>query len=49
MCVILMYTLLLQVIRHPDIDDQVAERIILWSHHEKMVIIDQTLALFGGM
>ena len=42
-------TLLRQVLRHPYIRDHIAEGIILWSHHEKMVIIDQTLAFFGGM
>jgi len=36
-------------LRHPYIRDHIAEGVIFWSHHEKMVIVDQTLALFGGM
>jgi len=41
--------MLWQVIRHPDPDDHLFERIIFWSHHEKIVVVDQTLAFFGGM
>jgi hypothetical protein len=31
-----------QVLRHPDLTP------LLWSHHEKLVIVDQSIAFFGG-
>ena len=37
------------MILHPDADDHVEEGgVLIWSHHEKMVVVDQTLAFFGG-
>ncbi|CAF4998804.1 unnamed protein product, partial [Rotaria sp. Silwood1] len=37
----------IKVIRHPDLN--IKDRVILWSHHEKMVIIDQKIAFVGGI
>ena len=38
----------IKVLRHPDhIKDQLNS--IFWAHHEKLVIIDQTVAFFGGI
>lgn len=34
------------VLRHPD---HLSEGILLWAHHEKVVVIDQTMAYVGGM
>ncbi|VDO11174.1 unnamed protein product [Rodentolepis nana] len=34
------------VIRHPD---HLRDFVLLWSHHEKMVIIDQSIAYVGGI
>lgn len=34
-----------QVLRHPD---HLSEGILLWAHHEKVVVIDQTVAYVGG-
>jgi len=36
------------VIRHPD---HVAgsNRVLLWAHHEKIVVIDQKTAFLGGL
>ena len=37
----------IKILRHPDhMKDQSS---ILWAHHEKLVIIDQTVAFFGGI
>ena len=35
-----------QVLRHPEILDT---GVLFWSHHEKIVVIDQTLAFVGGI
>ena len=35
-----------KVLRHPD---HFFDGVFLWSHHEKFVIIDQTLAFMGGI
>lgn len=36
----------LQVIRHPD---HVSSTVYLWAHHEKIVVIDQSVAFVGGI
>uniref|UniRef100_A0AAR2LKL2 Phospholipase n=1 Tax=Pygocentrus nattereri TaxID=42514 RepID=A0AAR2LKL2_PYGNA len=36
----------IKVMRHPD---HVASVVFLWAHHEKMVVIDQTVAFVGGL
>ncbi|KAL3311934.1 hypothetical protein Ciccas_009480 [Cichlidogyrus casuarinus] len=36
----------IHVIRHPH---HFSNRVLLWSHHEKSVIIDQTIAFIGGI
>ena len=36
----------LQVFHHPEILDA---GVLFWSHHEKIVVIDQTLAFVGGI
>ncbi|XP_065911385.1 phospholipase D2-like [Dysidea avara] len=36
----------IMVLRHPD---HLSEGILLWAHHEKIVVIDQTVAYVGGM
>ncbi|XP_053503803.1 phospholipase D1-like [Ictalurus furcatus] len=36
----------IKVMRHPD---DVASGVFLWSHHEKMVAIDQSVAFMGGL
>uniref|UniRef100_T1J7Z2 Phospholipase n=1 Tax=Strigamia maritima TaxID=126957 RepID=T1J7Z2_STRMM len=35
----------IKVLRHPD----VAQATLLWAHHEKIVVIDQTYAFLGGL
>lgn len=35
-----------QVMRHPD---HVSSSVYLWAHHEKIVIIDQSVAFVGGI
>ncbi|XP_065912688.1 phospholipase D2-like [Dysidea avara] len=39
------------VIRHPDTDDRIVagKGAILYTHHEKSVIVDQTIAFVGGL
>jgi phospholipase D1/2 len=37
----------LKVIRHPD--HYPKGGVFLWTHHEKMVVIDQKIAFVGGM
>ena len=34
------------MLRHPD---HFSTGVFLWSHHEKLVIIDQTMAFVGGL
>lgn len=41
-----MYFCLLQVMRHPD---HMPSTALLWAHHEKTVVIDQSLAFLGGI
>jgi phospholipase D1/2 len=36
-----------QVIRHPD--HYRSSGVFLWSHHEKLVVIDQKIAFVGGI
>ncbi|TRY96720.1 hypothetical protein DNTS_032203, partial [Danionella cerebrum] len=36
----------IKVMRHPD---HVASVVFLWAHHEKMVVIDQSVAFMGGL
>lgn len=36
----------LKVLRHPD---HVKAGVLLWAHHEKLVIVDQTYAFVGGI
>ena len=38
--------IILQVFRHPN---HIQTSVFLWSHHEKIVVIDQTLAFIGGI
>ena len=35
-----------QVMRHPD---HVSSSVYLWAHHEKIVVIDQSVAFVGGI
>ena len=37
----------IQVLRHPN--HALIEGTIFWTHHEKMLVIDQSLAFFGGL
>ncbi|CAF4405620.1 unnamed protein product [Rotaria sp. Silwood2] len=37
----------IKVIRHPDLNTR--DGVLLWSHHEKMVVIDQKIAFIGGI
>ena len=40
----------IKVLRHPDrINEPNQFLTIMWAHHEKLVIIDQSLAYFGGI
>ncbi|XP_048380134.1 phospholipase D2 [Stegostoma tigrinum] len=34
------------VMRHPD---HVSSTVLLWAHHEKLVVVDQSLAFLGGL
>uniref|UniRef100_UPI00398F5682 phospholipase D2-like isoform X2 n=1 Tax=Pristiophorus japonicus TaxID=55135 RepID=UPI00398F5682 len=34
------------VMRHPD---HVSSTVLLWAHHEKLVLVDQTVAFLGGL
>lgn len=36
----------MQVMRHPD---HVSSTVYLWAHHEKLVVIDQSIAFVGGI
>nr|XP_033780162.1 phospholipase D2 isoform X2 [Geotrypetes seraphini] len=36
----------IKVMRHPD---HVSSIVFLWAHHEKMVVIDQSIAFLGGL
>ncbi|XP_029437631.1 phospholipase D2 isoform X2 [Rhinatrema bivittatum] len=36
----------IKVMRHPD---HVSSNVFLWAHHEKMVVIDQSVAFLGGL
>ena len=36
----------IKVLRHPD---HVSSGVLLWAHHEKLVLIDQTVAFVGGI
>lgn len=35
-----------QVMRHPD---HVSSAVYLWAHHEKIIVIDQSVAFVGGI
>lgn len=35
-----------QVMRHPD---HVSSAVYLWAHHEKIVVVDQSVAFVGGI
>lgn len=35
-----------QVMRHPD---HVSSIVFLWAHHEKLVVVDQSVAFLGGL
>ena len=40
----------IKVLRHPDrINDPNQFLTIMWAHHEKLVIVDQSVAYFGGI
>ncbi|XP_078734754.1 phospholipase D1-like [Lampetra fluviatilis] len=36
----------IKVLRHPD---HVSSTVLFWAHHEKLVVIDQTVAFLGGI
>lgn len=36
----------IQVMRHPD---HVSSSVYFWAHHEKIVVIDQSVAFVGGI
>lgn len=36
----------IKVLRHPD---HARAGVLLWAHHEKIVVIDQSLAFLGGI
>lgn len=36
----------LQVMRHPD---HIKSSVYLWTHHEKIVCVDQSIAFLGGI
>jgi len=36
----------LKVMRHPD---HVSSAVYLWAHHEKIVVVDQSVAFVGGI
>ena len=36
----------IQVLRHPD---HAAGGVLFWAHHEKLVVVDQTIAFLGGI
>lgn len=36
----------IKVLRHPD---HAKAGVLLWAHHEKMVVVDQTYAFVGGI
>lgn len=42
----LYFTFVSQVMRHPD---HVSSSVYLWAHHEKLVVIDQSVAFVGGI
>ena len=40
----------IKVLRHPDhINEPNKLYAIMWAHHEKLVVIDQSVAYFGGV
>ena len=40
----------IRVIRHPNhVSINPYESALYWSHHEKMVVVDQAIAIIGGM
>lgn len=43
---LLQFLIILQIFRHPN---HIQTNVFLWSHHEKIVVIDQTLAFVGGI
>nr|XP_056719556.1 phospholipase D2 [Euleptes europaea] len=36
----------IKVMRHPD---HVSSTVVLWAHHEKLVVVDQSVAFLGGL
>lgn len=40
------YMFVSQVMRHPD---HVSSSVYLWAHHEKIVVVDQSVAFVGGI
>lgn len=38
--------LCLKVMRHPD---HVSSSVYLWAHHEKIIVVDQSVAFVGGI
>lgn len=40
------HVFVVQVMRHPD---HVSSSVYLWAHHEKIVVIDQSVAFVGGI
>lgn len=45
MCAVF-HVFVVQVMRHPD---HVSSSVYLWAHHEKIVVIDQSVAFVGGI
>uniref|UniRef100_A0A4W5Q7R1 phospholipase D n=1 Tax=Hucho hucho TaxID=62062 RepID=A0A4W5Q7R1_9TELE len=45
-CVLNVCVFFLQVMRHPD---HVSSSVYLWAHHEKIIVIDQSVAFVGGI
>lgn len=40
----------IKVLRHPDhINEPNQLLTLMWAHHEKLVIVDQSVAYFGGI
>ena len=38
-----------KVLRHPDRASGATKRELLWAHHEKLVVVDQSCAFVGGI
>ena len=38
-----------KVFRHPDRARGATKKELLWAHHEKLVVVDQSVAFVGGI